>query len=72
MEISVKLSIIRVKTKSGYKYEVWEIGSAPVRMGDWERRVVAFEDKKRAVSYVKRYAKKLKKQYGEHITVKII
>lgn len=68
MEISVTLSII----KRDKKWNVWEIGSAPVRMGDWERRVVAFEDKKRAVSYVKRYAKKLKKQYGEHITVKII
>lgn len=72
MEISVVISIIKVKTKSGHKYEVWEIGSAPIRMGDWERRIVTYKNKKNADRYVKHYANKLKKQYGEHISIKII
>ena len=72
MEILVTLGIVRVKTKSGYRYEVWENGSALVRMGDWERLIVTYKSKDNAKKYVKHYANKLRKQYGEHISIKII
>lgn len=66
--IRVTLSLVRNKKK----WELWEIGSADVRMGDWERRVAVYQSKTNAQRLMRSYKRKLEKQYGEAITVNII
>jgi len=69
-KISVTISVLKRKIGKSYKWIVWEIGNTS--QGDFERRIVAYNDKKNAVSYMKRYSSKLVRQYGENIIVKLI
>ena len=66
--MSVTLSLVN----NDLQWEIWEVGSSHARMGDWDRIVGVYANKKNAEKYLRRYAKKLRKLYGEEVYINIV